>query len=72
MVTMPMTLLVVPGFKVYKTMLFFVTDKLEKGVSEGVQAAFIAIAISVGLIISASVTRLIRAVKKKAAEKKNK
>ena len=66
------TIPLVPGFKVYKTMLFFVTDKLEKGVSEGVQAAFIAIAISVGLIISTSVTRLIRAVKKKAAEKKNK
>ncbi|MGI5083883.1 threonine/serine exporter family protein [Treponema putidum] len=60
----------VPGFKVYKTMLFFVTDRLEQGVSEGVQAAFIAIAISVGLIISASVTRLIRAVKKKANSKK--
>nr|WP_289779883.1 hypothetical protein [Treponema denticola] len=38
--------------------------------SEGVQAAFIAIAISVGLIISTSVTRLIRAVKKKANSKK--
>ncbi|AIN93737.1 threonine/serine exporter family protein [Treponema putidum] len=60
----------VPGFKVYKTMLFFVTDRLEQGVSEGVQAAFIAIAISVGLIISASATRLIKALKKKLPVKK--
>lgn len=64
------TIPLVPGFKVYKTMLFFVTDKLEKGVSEGVQAAFIAIAISIGLIISTSATRLIRTIKKKAADKK--
>lgn len=60
----------VPGFKVYKTMLFFVTDRLEQGVSEGVQAAFIAIAISVGLIISASATRLIKSLKRKLPGKK--
>ncbi|UTC67186.1 MULTISPECIES: threonine/serine exporter family protein [unclassified Treponema] len=63
------TIPLVPGFKVYKTMLFFVTDRLEKGVSEGVQAAFIAIAISVGLIISTSAIRLIRTIKKRTANK---
>ena len=63
------TIPLVPGFKVYKTMLFFVTDRLEKGVSEGVQAAFIAIAISVGLTISTPATRLIRTIKKRTANK---
>lgn len=55
----------VPGFKVYKTMLYFVTDKLDKGITEGLQALFIAIAISIGVIISASGNRLIKMLKKK-------
>lgn len=59
------TIPLVPGFKVYKTMLYFVTDKLDQGITEGVQALFIAIAISIGLIISASGNRLIKMLKKK-------
>ena len=55
----------VPGFKIYKTMLYFVRDKLVIGMTEGVQALFIAIAISIGLIISASVSRLIKILQKK-------
>ena len=55
----------VPGFKVYKTMLYFVTDKLNQGIAEGVQALFTAIAISIGLTISASGNGLIKILKKK-------
>lgn len=50
----------VPGFKIYKTMLYFVTDKFEKGLTEGVQAFFIAIAIAIGLIIATSIGRPVK------------
>ena len=59
------TIPLVPGFKIYKTMLYFVTDKLNQGITEGVQALFIAIAISVGLIISTSGYRLFKMFKQK-------
>ncbi len=55
----------VPGFKVYKTMLYFVTDRLDKGIAEGVQALFIAIAISIGLTISASGHTLYKILRRK-------
>ena len=58
------TIPLVPGFRIYKTMLYFVTNKLNQGITEGVQALFIAIAISVGLIISTSGYRLFKLLKK--------
>lgn len=58
------TLPLVPGFKVYKTMLFFVGGKLQQGITEGVQAMFIAIAISVGLIISTSIFKFVKIIRK--------
>ena len=50
----------VPGFRVYKSMLFFVRGQLDAGISEGIQACFIAVAIAVGIILATSLTRLIR------------
>lgn len=50
----------VPGFRVYKAMLFFVGGKLDQGLAEGVHACFIAIAIAAGIILATSVTRLMR------------
>lgn len=64
------TIPLVPGFKVYKTMLYFVSDKFDMGITEGVQALFTAIAISIGLIMSASVSRVIKILKAKSAGRK--
>lgn len=50
----------VPGFRVYRSMLYFVRGELEKGVTEGVRACFMAIAIAVGIILATSVTRMVR------------
>ncbi len=55
----------VPGFKVYKTMLFFVSGKLQEGTTEGVQAMFIAISISVGLIISTSIFKFVKIIRRR-------
>ena len=50
----------VPGFRVYKSMLFFVRGELNTGISEGIHACFIAVAIAVGIILATSVSRMIR------------
>jgi membrane spanning protein len=50
----------VPGFRVYRSMLFFVRGDLDKGLTEGVKACFMAIAIAVGIILATSITRMIR------------
>lgn len=50
----------VPGFRVYRSMLFFVRGNLDKGISEGVHSCFMAIAIAVGIILSTSIVRMIR------------
>lgn len=50
----------VPGFRVYRSMLFFVRGDLDKGLAEGVHSCFMAVAIAVGIILSTSVVRMIR------------
>ncbi|MGP1594356.1 MAG: threonine/serine exporter family protein [Treponema sp.] len=50
----------VPGFGVYKAMLFFVNGNIDGGVAEGVHASFIAVALAVGIILATSSTRLVR------------
>ncbi|MGP1430723.1 MAG: threonine/serine exporter family protein [Treponema sp.] len=50
----------VPGFRVYRSMLFFVRGDLDQGLTEGVKACFMAIAIAVGIILATSITRMIR------------
>ena len=50
----------VPGFRVYRSMLFFVRGDLDKGLAEGVHSCFMAVAISVGIILSTSIVRMIR------------
>ncbi len=50
----------VPGFRVYKSMLFFISGKINPGMSEGISASFIAVAIAVGIILSTSLFRLLR------------
>ena len=50
----------VPGFRVYKSMLFFVNGDITGGVAEGIHACFIAVAIAVGIILATSLTRLVR------------
>ncbi|MGP1576529.1 MAG: threonine/serine exporter family protein [Treponema sp.] len=50
----------VPGFGVYKAMLFFVSGNIESGVAEGIHASFIAVALAVGIILATSSTRLVR------------
>jgi len=50
----------VPGFRIYRSMLFFVTGKIENGIAEGIRASFIAVAIAVGIIVSTSLARLIK------------
>jgi hypothetical protein len=50
----------VPGFRVYRSMLFFVRGNLDKGISEGVHSCFMAVAIAVGIILSTSIVRMIR------------
>jgi len=50
----------VPGFRVYRSMLFFVRGDINNGISEGVRACFMAVAISVGIILATSIMRLTR------------
>ena len=50
----------VPGFRVYRSMLFFVRGNLDKGIAEGVHSCFMAVAIAVGIILSTSIVRMIR------------
>ena len=50
----------VPGFRVYRSMLFFVRGNLDKGISDGVHSCFMAVAIAVGIILSTSIVRMIR------------
>ena len=50
----------VPGFRVYRSMLYFVRGALDKGLTEGVRACFMAIAIAVGIILATSITRIVR------------
>ena len=50
----------VPGFRVYRSMLFFVRGDLDKGLAEGVHSCFMAVAISVGSILSTSIVLMIR------------
>ena len=50
----------VPGFRVYRSMLFFVRGELDKGIAEGVHACFMAVAIAVGIILATSIVRMIR------------
>jgi len=50
----------VPGFRVYRSMLFFVRGELDKGIAEGVHSCFMAVAIAVGIILATSVVRMTR------------
>ncbi len=50
----------VPGFRIYRSMLYFVRNELDKGIAEGVHASFMAVAIAVGIILATSMTRIIR------------
>ena len=50
----------VPGFRVYRSMLFFVRGNLDKGISEGVHSCLMAVAIAVGINLSTSIVRMIR------------
>lgn len=50
----------VPGFRVYRAMLFFVRGQIDKGTAEGVRACFMAVAIAVGIILATSLTRIVR------------
>lgn len=50
----------VPGFRIYRSMLYFVRNNLDKGIAEGVHACFMAVAIAVGIILATSITRIIR------------
>lgn len=50
----------VPGFRVYKSMLLFVRGEIDSGIAEGIHACFIAVAIAVGIILATSITRLVR------------
>nr|WP_314993803.1 threonine/serine exporter family protein [uncultured Treponema sp.] len=50
----------VPGFRIYRSMLYFVRNELDKGIAEGVHACFMAVAIAVGIILATSITRIIR------------
>jgi len=50
----------VPGFRVYRSMLFFVRGDLDKGIAEGVHSCFMAVAIAVGIILATSVVRMTR------------
>lgn len=63
----------VPGFRVYRSMLFFVRGQIDKGTAEGVRACFMAIAIAVGIILATSLTgivkQFIRTHKKKGCKK---
>lgn len=50
----------VPGFRVYRSMLFFVRGELDKGIADGVHSCFMAVAIAVGIILSTSIVRMVR------------
>ena len=50
----------VPGFRVYRSMLFFVRGEMDKGIAEGVHSCFMAVAIAVGIILATSIVRMIR------------
>lgn len=50
----------VPGFRVYRSMLFFVRGELDEGLAEGVHSCFMAVAIAVGIILATSIVRMIR------------
>ncbi|EEV20785.1 threonine/serine exporter [Treponema vincentii] len=50
----------VPGFRMYRSMLFFVRGDLDKGIAEGVHSCFMAVAIAVGIILATSIVRMIR------------
>lgn len=50
----------VPGFRMYRSMLFFVRGELDKGIAEGVHSCFMAVAIAVGIILATSIVRMIR------------
>lgn len=50
----------VPGFRVYKSMLFFVRGEINGGIAEGIHACFIAVAIAVGIILATSTARIVR------------
>ena len=50
----------VPGFRVYRSMLFFVRGNLDKVISDGVHSFFMAVAIEFGIILSTSIVRMIR------------
>ena len=50
----------VPGFRVYRSMLFFVRGVLDKGIADGVHSCFMAVAIAVGIILATSIVRMVR------------
>ena len=50
----------VPGFRMYRSMLFFVRGDLDTGIAEGVHSCFMAVAIAVGIILATSIVRMIR------------
>lgn len=50
----------VPGLKIYQTMIHFVNNDIKEGAKEGVQAIFIAIGIAVGLVIVSSISKILR------------
>ena len=61
----------VPGFRMYRSMLFFVRGDLDKGIAEGVHSCFMAVAIAVGIILATSIVRMLRhPVKEYIREKK--
>ncbi len=62
----------VPGFRVYRSMLFFVRGDLDKGIAEGVRSCFMAVAIAVGIILATSIVRMIRQAYKDYKRKKHK
>ena len=60
----------VPGFRVYRSMLFFVRGEIDKGIAEGVHSCFMAVAIAVGIILATSITRIVRQSFKEYKKKK--
>ena len=60
----------VPGFRMYRSMLFFVRGDLDKGIAEGVHSCFMAVAIAVGIILATSITRIVRQSFKEYKKKK--
>ena len=60
----------VPGFRMYRSMLFFVRGEIDKGIAEGVHSCFMAVAIAVGIILATSITRIVRQSFKEYKKKK--